>query len=458
MKKKFSWYFAASESELSEVWSKGILTVDANVLLDLYRYHESTRNALIQSLKEFQGRLWLSNQAAEEFFRNRANVIVSSEKSFKQAQDEVEKLKASLESTISQLKGNRIIPEIVADGLLEKIKPALNDALESIASSRSNYPKYLEEDSILHDLSEMFDGAVGSQFPADRIPELKKEAETRKNRKIPPGYMDSDKDLEMQCGDFFLWRQILEKSKNDGKSVIFVTSERKEDWWEKCSGKTIGPRPELLREAYEFTGKRILIYQTDRFLQYSSKRSGSTLDANVVDEIRAVDSLRAEAEHAVESIEHKITNASETLQEGVLLMKLIRPVRNFTASGYFDKQMDTVPAVDVSLESAPEDIGAYKLRAGAGTRFDFNLHVITADRNQLLPVGLYSLRYKATCRGAGIMTVKQLAKATGSVPEVLMKKFIDAGVEVLNEDQEVSSSERQQLLNYLRMLNEKGQA
>ena len=70
MKKEFSWYFPISEDEIDSIWKSGLLTVDANVLLDLYRYHESTRNSLINSLKEFKGRLWLSNQAAEEFIRN----------------------------------------------------------------------------------------------------------------------------------------------------------------------------------------------------------------------------------------------------------------------------------------------------------------------------------------------------------------------------------------------------
>ena len=138
MKKEFTWYFPLSEDEINSIWKNGILTVDANVLLDLYRYHESTRNSLINSLKEFNDRLWLSNQAAEEFIRNRSKVIVSSEKTFKQAQDEVEKLQGNFESAVAQLKGNRIIPAEVADSLINAINPAIKSALESITNSKGN--------------------------------------------------------------------------------------------------------------------------------------------------------------------------------------------------------------------------------------------------------------------------------------------------------------------------------
>lgn len=302
MKKEFEWYFPIPEDNLNNIWDGSLLTVDANVLLDLYRYHESTRNTLIDSLKGFSGRLWLSNQAAEEFIRNRTGVIVSSEKTFRQAKDEVEKFKNNLESTISQLKGNRIIPDEIADGLIQKIDPAIDEALEQITKYKSSYPKYLNDDPILEQLMEMFNEAVGPEFSEEELPELIREAENRIEKKIPPGYMDENKDDNRQFGDYLLWRQILDKSKSDNTSIIFVTSERKADWWEKISGKTIGPRPELLREAYDFTGKRILIYQTDRFLEYSSQRSGNAIDSDAVAEIRAVDMLRSDMEHAVEAV------------------------------------------------------------------------------------------------------------------------------------------------------------
>lgn len=397
MKQEFTWYFPPSDEEINTIWENGLLTVDANVLLDLYRYHESTRNSLISNLKVFNGRLWLSNQATEEFFRNRTKVIVTSEKTFKQAKEEVEKFRGNLESTVSQLKRNRIIPTEIANDLLEKIAPVIDEANSKIADAKTDYPKYLQNDPIIDDLAEMFNGSIGDGFKEEETEKIKEEAEQRKLNEIPPGYLDQDKDGDRPYGDFYLWRQILLHSKNKDIPIIFVTSERKEDWWEKLSGKTIGPRPELLREAYNFCCHRILIYQTDRFLEFASERSGADVDNSAVEEIRAVDSLRSETEQAVELEEQSVESSTKYLHEGMLVLNLKRPVRNITGSGKFKPRMQSVPTINAVLIDAPEDMPRIKIRAGAGTTYNFNLHVISGEHDVLLPVGQYTLKYTAKC-------------------------------------------------------------
>ena len=201
MKTEFGWYFPASEEEVGRIWDQGLLTVDANVLLDLYRYHEATRSALVTSLRVFGARLWLSNQAAEEFIRNRTKVIISSEKTFKQAKEEVEKLRQNLESAVSQLKENRIIPSNIADSLSSSIEPAIQTALGEISSAKSSYPKYLQADPILDDLAEMFSDSIGEAFSEADFKKYKDEAEKRKKDEIPPGYLDKEKDGMTKGGD-----------------------------------------------------------------------------------------------------------------------------------------------------------------------------------------------------------------------------------------------------------------
>lgn len=395
MKSEFSWYFNAPKAEIDNIWKTGILTVDANVLLDLYRYHESTRNSLLDSLEKFKGTLWLSHQAAEEFFRNRTKVIVSSEKTFKQAKEEVEKLRSNFESAVSQLKGNRIIPADVADSLLQNVTPIIGDAQEKIATASSN----LQNDPILDKVSSIFNGFIGDKIEQTKIVELNAEAENRITNKIPPGYLDADKDGENRpYGDFFMWRQILDHSKNNKTPIIFVTSERKDDWWEKLSGQTIGPRQELLREFYEYTEQRILIYQTDRFLEYASQRAGTNVDDSAVEEIRAVGTLRSEKENAVEIISQNTSFGSEYLHTGWLVLKLHRPVQNLTGSGHFEPRMSSQPDLRVTLIGSPRNMPNYRITAGAGNNYDFHLHIISKESGILLPIGEYIFEYTATCK------------------------------------------------------------
>lgn len=397
MRSKFSWYFAPTEQEIEEAWKKGVLSVDTNVLLDLYRYHKETRDSLLTSIRGFEGSKWLSYQAATEFFRNRTKVIVSSEKSFKNAEDEVSKLSGTLEGVANQLKGNRIIPAEIARELAETVDPALSKAKEQIAAAKNDYPKFLQDDPILKDLAEIFDGCVGDDFREDQRDVIRATAEQRKKEKIPPGYADDDKDEDRPYGDYYLWRQILDHAVEKKLPVVLVTSERKEDWWERISGKTTGPRPELLREALVVSGQRIYIYQTEQFLKYSLERAKKPVNKNAIDEIRAVSRLRAEFEAAVILQKQDATDRSSLSNSGTLNVELRRPVRNFTVSGHLLPNMAKVPQLSANLVSGPAALPEHSLNVGAGTTYDFNIHVISRQPEVRLPVGEYVFAYEAKC-------------------------------------------------------------
>ncbi len=401
MREKFDWYFNPSIDEIDEAWKKGILTVDTNVLLDLYRYHEGTRNSLIQSLQKFEGEKWLSYQAATEFFRNRTKVIISSEKAFKQALEETEKLSSSLESAVTQLRGNRIIPADVANDLEGVVKSSIEQAQKKIGNAKESYPKFLQDDPILDQLSELFKGAVGDDFKDEDKKKIAEQAEERKKNKVPPGYLDDGKDDDRPYGDYYLWRQIIEHAKTKERPVVLVTSERKEDWWEKISGKTTGPRPELLMEAKQASGQRVLIYQTERFLEYALQRFEQPVNETAIEEIRAVSTWRTELEVAVKLKEQSVTESTGDRNVGALHVELRRPVRNFTVSGHLSPNMDDVPQLNVRLISAPESIPKHRLNAGTGTTHDFNIHIICGEPGIHLPVGSYVFGYEATCEDLG---------------------------------------------------------
>ena len=395
MKSKFSWYFPPDEKELSEIWKKGQLTIDANVLLDLYRYHENTRNSLISALETFKGRLWLSHQAATEFFRNRNKVIFSANKGFKQASDEILKIRRAAQSSADQLKGNRIIPAEISDALIKALELALDNSDKSINEAGNAFPDYLNNDPIMDNLVLMFDDAIGESFKEEDLKSLRIEAEARKKKNIPPGYLDEDKDGDRPYGDFFLWRQILEYSKNTKSPVIFVTSERKDDWWEKHSGQIISPRQELLKEAHDYTGQRVIVYQTDRFLHFVAEHTGSKIDQSAVEEIQEVASIRAGATNAVNVLSQVAETSTPLLNKGVFTIELKRPLFRFTASGHFHPQLANTPTLNVRLIESPGDMPSHKFWSGTGTNHDFNIHLKSYDYGVHLPVGKYAFEYIA---------------------------------------------------------------
>lgn len=68
-------YSTPSDIDYREVLRNGLVVVDTNVLLNLYRYHPTTRQDLLQILDALGPRLFIPHQVACEFWKNRESTI-----------------------------------------------------------------------------------------------------------------------------------------------------------------------------------------------------------------------------------------------------------------------------------------------------------------------------------------------------------------------------------------------
>ncbi|WP_155820240.1 PIN-like domain-containing protein [Komagataeibacter europaeus] len=241
MKEKFSWYLDSSPQEAEKNWSKAILTVDTNVLLDLYRYHNATRDKILSAIESFFPRVWISNQACEEFFSNRKKVIMDSEKIFKDASSKLSEIQTNSINEITQLKGFRLIPKTIIDDFEKQISSLFKITQGKIVEIKGSYPKYMIEDPIISRISNIFDQKVGNAFQETEKRVLIEEGKRRFENKIPPGFKDDNKPDERGYGDFLLWSEVINYARDMSSPIILITSEQKEDWWEQKSGKTLGP-------------------------------------------------------------------------------------------------------------------------------------------------------------------------------------------------------------------------
>ena len=391
IREQFPWYFLDDE-DIDTAWKEGILTVDANVMLDLYRYDKSMREALLPAIEGFKGRFWISHQTAKEFIWNRRSVISGISDDFVKAKKHIRDVKSAMQTAISKIEKLRAIPK----GLIEikNIEKVFLDVHKKINREENNIPDYKNNDKIMERLEDVLGktlyGGIGS-LPSNIEDDLK-EATRRKDEKIPPGYMDDGKDGLDFAGDYLMWKQILSYCKENRKPMILVTSESKEDWWQTKSGKTLSPRLELLQEAFEKTEQKFLIYQTDQFVKYHQKRSIGDVDEDVVNKIQEYSSERKPAVSTSQAVDF----ADPVVNIGRLIINISRPVKNFTGTGQFNPKMLSSPRVLAELIEYPEDTPEYFVRANTGTTFDFNIHVFSNEQNAMLPVGQYILEYRAT--------------------------------------------------------------
>lgn len=407
MKTQFAWYLGSSPQQAEVAWKMGSLTVDANVLLDLYRYHTSTCQSILAAIETFGPRVWMSHQAASEFFANRKAVIASSEKTFRDADSAIDELSKSVDGAVGKLRGYRLVPRPALDALAEALNAAVDQARAQIKDASSKHPNYLKTDMILERLLSLFDGKTGNELSGEARTALLKEAELRLQTKIPPGYMDDDKDGDRKHGDFLLWSQVMNHAKEAKIPLILVTSERKEDWWERTLGKTLGPRLEMIKEFYTNTGQHVHIYHTENFLKVAAERAGQAVTRDVVEEIREVNAERARqwlAHQPAVNVDQTRDVCENDKNTGALDIELLREIKSMTGSGRLYPQMSDVPTVTARVVSTPEGCPPLQASANTGTRFDFNVHVRCIDRFQRLPVGHYRIEYEANCNDEEAIT------------------------------------------------------
>ncbi|KAA3647176.1 MAG: hypothetical protein DWQ07_06665 [Chloroflexi bacterium] len=324
MKDLFPSYYRPTDDDFKEMWENGTFIFDTNVLLNLYRYKQETRDQLFTVLEALQNRIWIPFHVALEFQNNRLKVIADQRNKYREVSALLENSVKELNRKFDDLRLRKRHSIINPDDLTKEINKAYEEAVKDVNSIGENEPKDLSEDELRQKIDTLFSGRVGP--PPNSQEEILEWTEGAKHRYelgIPPGYEDDDKrtvllynglEIESKGGDFIIWKQLLDflQTKPDIQSVVFVTDDGKEDWWLKIQGKTIGPRPELIDEAIAF-GKvqHFHMYEPEQFLEFAGRFLKIKISADALEDVRDVSSIDASetdrAEIAYYAVEHWIT-------------------------------------------------------------------------------------------------------------------------------------------------------
>lgn len=275
MRTMFHQFFRPTKAKMDEMLEKALICYDANVLLNIYRYSEETQGGLIEVFKAFVDRTCLPHQVAFEYARNRANTIV-----------EQVNLCQSTEAAFKKVIVDFIAPKDKQPFLSADSTKALDGIINELATKRKALESMISEDKYVDLFLSLFDQKIGAAPDEETLKQLHKQADDRYKKKTPPGYIDAkDKKNPRAYGDYIVWRQLMDIAKKNNRDFIFVTDDSKDDWWLRLSGKTIGPRPELLEEFRRETGQCIWIFTSKGFL-IATKKAGSTqVSDRVIEEV-----------------------------------------------------------------------------------------------------------------------------------------------------------------------------
>lgn len=348
MKKLFNEYLKYEPETVKKIWENAIISFDTNVLLDLYRLAPKSSNDMLSVMESLSENVWLTYQVGCEFFKNRVETFLYV--------DDVSKSLSTIYQNIEKLSEQREMKEgYKANALIGK---SVIQAKTLIKDINETYEKHFEElrnnDTTLQRLLTLFDGKTEEPFSKEALEKIFIEGEKRYKEEIPPGYKDekNKKELPKQIlyGDLIIWKSLINKAKQEDKNLIFVTNDQKSDWILEVHGRKNGPRPELVREFQKETGRSLLIYNSQSFLDYAKKnlskkptettiRDVKTINKQEDDMVKKLDNSFIESYLDMLKSENKIIKPSEVSNYLSSLQNTMKVVDSITKINQLTEQL-----------------------------------------------------------------------------------------------------------------------
>ncbi|WP_229075031.1 PIN-like domain-containing protein [Actinoplanes sp. DH11] len=295
---------------------KGLVVLDANVLLDLYRYTQEPRSQVLAALRLIARgrRLWLPHQVALEFARNRPKAVEgrlkrlsavrgivddqfqSAVRAIADARNEMSNLLRDMahDDAAADILGKEL-DEAAINSVLKPWRDKLSSHLTRLRTAENLTPRHVAaaNEPLLIEIATLFGTNIGDPPAASELQRLVHHAVNyRYPNRIPPGYADQGKSTDLaRAGDYLLWEEMLQHAMTlpEPRRILFVSRDTKEDWYEKNEkGQPVRPWPALHDEMRARANADLLILTPKDFLQGAVHFLGAKLEAGTYKEIDRV--------------------------------------------------------------------------------------------------------------------------------------------------------------------------
>ncbi|HDR7450324.1 PIN-like domain-containing protein [Bacillus thuringiensis] len=285
MRDLFPEFYRYDDKKIEEIFKDCMFVFDTNVLLNLYRYTDTTRKDILNILDKIKNQLWMPYQVGLELHFNRTNVILDQSKAYGNIRSEID---GRANEFIKELRENlhrkfdKRHPKIDMKNITDRLQSCIDGLLEELQEGEQKHPDLIENDVIMNRLNTLYEGKVGGEYNQEKLDVIYQQGVERYKRKCPPGYEDGKVKkgqlkqyngiiYKDEYGDLVVWMQMIKKSKESKKPIIFITDDSKEDWWKREKGGILGPRIELLNEFNRETEQSFYMYRTEQFMNFIKK-------------------------------------------------------------------------------------------------------------------------------------------------------------------------------------------
>jgi uncharacterized protein len=286
----FESYRTVTDADYRSLFTSGLVVLDTNVLLNLYRYHEQTRRELLNVLANLGDHLWIPHHVMGEFWQRRPTLL-QDPRGVEDVVRDLEQYKSTYNERVRNWATRVGLPPKHTSELLDTSNLAFRRVTEAIRKLGSDEALSdagdTERDPIVAKLNIIFDGRVGNPLTPDALRLKIEEARQRFKDNRPPGYRDAGKKQNF-AGDYLIWAETLGEAATRSVNVLLVTGDVKDDWWRIENGQAKGPRPELVAEMADIAGVKLFMLRPESLLYHASKILPVTVSAESVQDMKSV--------------------------------------------------------------------------------------------------------------------------------------------------------------------------
>jgi hypothetical protein len=233
-------------------------------------------------MEQIDDRIWIPYQVGFEYHTKRISEIEKQQDAYDQCKKILTDFQNKIEDELLKLCKSGRHPYINCEGFLSELKTIIEHFVVDLDTKKEKHPDLLDDDPIRSKLTKLFTGRVCEQLDSKEKEKVVNQGADRYKKQIPPGYKDDD------YGDLIIWFEMINHAKKRKKPIVFVTDDGKEDWWYQHHGKTIGPRPELIKEILEKAGVKFYMYSADKFMNYAKEYLKSEVEQKAIEEAREI--------------------------------------------------------------------------------------------------------------------------------------------------------------------------
>jgi len=288
----FESYRTVTDADYRSLLTSGLIVLDTNVLLNLYRYHEQTRRELLNVLAKLGDHLWIPHHVMAEFWQRRPTLL-QDPKGVEEVVRDLEQYRTTYSERVRNWATRVGLPPEQTSELIDTSNLAFRRVTEAIrklgADESMSDAGDTENDPVVAELHTILDGRVGNPLTPDVQRQKIEEARQRFKDNRPPGYRDAGKKYNF-AGDYLIWVETLKEATIRSVNVLLVTGDVKDDWWRIESGQAKGPRPELVAEMADIAGVKLFMLRPESLLYHASKILSLTVSAESVLDVKSVSS------------------------------------------------------------------------------------------------------------------------------------------------------------------------